>query len=236
MGKKNHKKEILQKYLLKFSQCQDPDGMMEEWEDICMHYAWSLPPEGPADNDGKTLTDVQFVRSKKHYGGLCSGIDCPCSHVNIHHLCYIRNKYTLKTVIVGCVCVNRFLDIHLPKGFWRILEKMYLREPVIPSEDILAAFPPFKMNGYEQKFMEDMRNKQVKPSKLTERQRNFLVKVNSNILYDINYWHLRQTDPTFFNLRWEHRSDKVHRLLDEIFIELTKRKEERESKKRRLTP
>lgn len=247
MGKKNHtKKEIrnynkekLLAYLRPLSLSQTQYEMREEW---ALEYVYDAHMSLFGDVTKQIvdwIPDIHFTRSKKKHKGFNSGIDCPCSHPNIRYLCYIRNKVTQHSAIIGSTCLKWFLDIYLPTTVWRTLEKMSLREPIIPTVDILNILPPFKLDNYEQKFMASMRALGERGKKLTPRQSKFLVKVNNNILYQIHYWHLSQTDAVFNASTYFERKNKTLSMMNEIFEKLTrekeyatKKKEERKRKRR----
>lgn len=230
-GRKIYNKEILQRYLLPLSQSDDPDEMMKEWEKVCIHSAWTAAPEEVTDEKGKWLPTVHFVPSKRKYDGACSGIDCPCSHANIHRLCYIRNQITDEIVIVGCVCVVRFMDIHIPTDFWSTLERMALRKAVIPTQEILDQLPPHSLNPYETNFLPSIREWVEKGRRLTVKQKKVLLRINRNILFQIHYWHMSQTDDQFNRLSKYAKTDLIYRLLNDLFNTLTQKKEAEKRKR-----
>ena len=105
---------------------------------------------------------------------------CLCGHTPIVELCHLSNEHNRNEVIVGNVCVTKFMDIETPinkilPSLLRIKEKL---SRSINSEVLDIAVDKNLINNWELNFYWDT----IRKRKLTLKQENIRKKINKKIL------------------------------------------------------
>lgn len=156
------------------SNCRPLDAKQNSYlENLKKHI---LPLSESKDfNIAKLEWKLDYIKKTKELG------KCPCSHPIKEH-CYIKNKKNHNTTHVGNECIKKFMDIDTGTLFAG-LQRINRDQTSKPNAALIKyAYERGYLYDNQHQFLLDIKSKK-RP--LTEKQKNFLKKINYKILNDI---------------------------------------------------
>ena len=102
---------------------------------------------------------------------------CICGHYPIKECCVLDNKLNRNTVIVGNVCVKRFIGINTPLIFDAVKRVAADRGKALNYEALEYMYKKGWVNEWEFKFYQDTWRKRVLTSKQLTTRKNINTKV-----------------------------------------------------------
>jgi|TARA_R110002124_G_C8614306_1_gene485660 hypothetical protein len=105
---------------------------------------------------------------------------CLCGHSPIVELCYLVNEHTKEEVIVGNVCVTKFMDIEVPvkKILPPLLRIKKDSSSSVNQEVLNLVYDKTIINDWEFNFYSDTKQKR----KLSYKQKDNRIKINQKII------------------------------------------------------
>jgi hypothetical protein len=101
---------------------------------------------------------------------------CACGKTPIKQLCLLRNTLSGFSLIVGSTCVEKYLEIDC-KYLYKDIE-LAKKNKFVSNKTLEFAIESLVINTWEFNFYNDLR----KLSRLSEKQKALLMKINNNIL------------------------------------------------------
>lgn len=135
-------------------------------------------------NEAKKEWELDYIIFTEEFG------NCPCGRAIKEH-CYIKNMDNGETTHVGNVCVKRFMEIDASKLF-RGLKRIQRNNKAKPNPALIeyAQEQGYLYGDNEYEFLQNIKRRR----ELSERQENWLTKINRRIVEKIVVQRLPDED------------------------------------------
>jgi len=111
---------------------------------------------------------------------------CACGHFPINELCYVNNPLTQSTLLLGNVCIKKFLDKNTSMIF-KTVEKLRENESAsLPKKMIEAASTMRLIREKDYSFYSNVRLKRS----LSDAQRRWKVNINDRVMKALEQDHV----------------------------------------------